>query len=114
METLSERLKRIRELKGFATQDALAKAAKIPQSFVGALEAGNQQTSSYLPELAHALGVDAYYLKTGIEVMICNDKDINAIAELMAASSKEGRAIMLYKAREIAKDYPKHDTAKAA
>lgn len=114
MGTIGQRLRKIREQRGL-TQEALSAASGIAQSTIQGIEDGSRgKRPSSLIELAHALGVDAYYLKTGIEVMICNDKDINAIAELMAASSKEGRAIMLYKAREIAKDYPKHDTAKAA
>ncbi len=64
MTTLSERLKKEREAKGWS-QDDLAREAKIRQSFIGALEAKGQRTSGYLPEIAHALGVDAYWLKTG-------------------------------------------------
>jgi transcriptional regulator with XRE-family HTH domain len=64
METLATRLKKAREDKGW-TQTELAANAKVKQSFIGALEAKNQKTSGWLPEIAHALGVDAYWLKTG-------------------------------------------------
>lgn len=64
METLAERLKREREAKGWS-QPELAKRSGVKQSFIGALEARNQGNSSYLPELANALGVDCYWLKTG-------------------------------------------------
>lgn len=65
MKTLADRLKEERDARGW-TQPELANRAKIAQSFVGALEAGNQKSSGWLPEIAHALGVDAYWLKTGL------------------------------------------------
>lgn len=64
MNDLAERLKRERERKGWS-QVEFAKNSGVKQSFIGALEARNQENSSWLPELAHALGVDAYWLKTG-------------------------------------------------
>ncbi len=64
MQKLKDRLKAEREALGWS-QLELARAAKIRQSFIGALEAGNQKSSGYVPEIAHALGVDAYWLKTG-------------------------------------------------
>jgi transcriptional regulator with XRE-family HTH domain len=64
MSSLAQRMRACREAKSW-TQPELAKKAKVTQSFIGALEAGNQKTSGYLPEIAHALGVDAYWLKTG-------------------------------------------------
>lgn len=64
MSALSDRLRAERERKGWS-QDDLAREAKIRQSFIGALESKGQKTSGYLPEIAHALGVDAYWLKTG-------------------------------------------------
>lgn len=64
MSSLSDRLRAERECKGWS-QDDLAREAKIRQSFIGALESKGQKTSGYLPEIAHALGVDAYWLKTG-------------------------------------------------
>lgn len=64
MESLAKRLIDARTKKEW-TQEDLAKKAKIRQSFIGALESGAQKTSGYLPEIAHVLGVDAYWLKTG-------------------------------------------------
>lgn len=64
MDTLAERLRREREAKGWS-QPELARRSGVKQSFIGALEAHNQVSSSYLPELARALGVDCYWLKTG-------------------------------------------------
>ena len=64
METLADRLKHERNRQGWS-QDDLAARAGVKQSFIGALEAGNQRTSGYLPEIANALGVDTYWLKTG-------------------------------------------------
>lgn len=62
--TLAERLLSERERHGWS-QEVLAKKARIATSFIGALETGAQKTSGYLPEIAHALGVSAYWLKTG-------------------------------------------------
>jgi len=64
MKTLADRLKEERDARGW-NQPELAREAGIAQSFVGALEAGNQKSSGWLPEIAHALRVDAYWLKTG-------------------------------------------------
>lgn len=64
MKTLADRLKDERDALGWS-QPELARRSGVKQSFIGALEAGNQKSSSWLPELAHALKVDAYWLKTG-------------------------------------------------
>lgn len=64
MESLAQRLITTRLEKKWS-QDDLANKVGIRQSFIGALEAGNQKTSGWLPEIAYALGVDAYWLKTG-------------------------------------------------
>lgn len=114
METLANRLIRLRQEKGFATQEALAKAARIRQSFIGAFEAGNQKTSGYLPEIAHALGVDAYYLKTGIESLTSGDSMIHEVVQRMQRMSREGKAIVLDKAKDMENQYPKRSEAKAA
>jgi len=62
--SIAKRIKVERERKRW-TQQELAEKAGIRQSFIGALESNNQKGSSWLPEIAHALGVDAYWLKTG-------------------------------------------------
>ena len=69
MKPIAKRIKEAREAKGWSGTD-LAKHAGIRQSFIGAIESGAQETSGYLPEIAHALGVDAYWLKTGTEPII--------------------------------------------
>lgn len=106
MNSLAERLIQTRLAKGFTSQEALAKTAKIPQSFTGALEAGNQQNSKYLPEIAHALGVDAYWLKTGIRTLVAGDQKIDDVVEAMKQMSSEGKAIVLHEARKALADYP--------
>lgn len=73
MKPIAKRIKEAREAKGWSGTD-LAKHAGIRQSFIGAIESGAQETSGYLPEIAHALGVDAYWLKTGTEPIIGGDK----------------------------------------
>ena len=105
METLGERIKRLREAKGM-TQDQLAKAAGCAQSTIGTLEKDGRTTRPDLIMIAHALGVDAYYLKTGVDSIIGGDKTINDVVALMKLMSSEGRAITVYKAREIAAEYP--------
>lgn len=105
MTTLATRIKNLRDGKGWSQED-LAKKAGIRQSFIGALESRGQQTSGFLPEIANALGVDAYWLKTGIETIIAGDKRINEVVKLLEQTSSEGRAIVLDKARDIAKQYP--------
>lgn len=106
MTSLATRLMETRLEKGFASQEALAKAAKIRQSFIGALEAGNQQNSGYLPEIAHALGVDAYWLKTGIKTLVAGDQKIDDVVEAMKRMSSDGKAIVLHEAKKALADYP--------
>lgn len=64
MKTLAERLQETREEKELSQQE-LAARVKISQSFIGALETGRQKTSKWLPEIALALGVNPFWLKTG-------------------------------------------------
>mgnify|MGYP001001456338 CR=1 FL=1 len=64
MNTLAKRLKECREEKNWSQED-LAAAANVGQSLIGNLESGNQNSSASIPEMAHALGVNAYWLKTG-------------------------------------------------
>ena len=67
MDTLANRLKREREIKGI-TQDALAKLVgrKKRQSLISNLESGTYKSSPWLPEIAYALGLHAMWLKNGI------------------------------------------------
>ncbi len=57
--------------------------------------------------IAHALGVDAYWLKTGIETIIAGDKRINEVVKLMQRTADDGRLVVLDKARDIARDHPR-------
>lgn len=113
MKTLADRLRKSRKAKGWSGPQ-LAKKAGIGQSFIGALESGAQESSGWLPEIAHALGVDAYWLKTGVEPIIGGDKRIDEIVRLLKETSDTGRAIVLDKARDMAKQYPNSGEAKAA
>lgn len=66
METIGERVKRIRATKGWSQAD-LVRNSKLPQSTVASIENDSRtKESSALIDVAHALGVDAYYLKTGL------------------------------------------------
>lgn len=59
--------------------------------------------------IAYALGVDVYYLKTGIETLLCGDKAIHEVAGLMQTMISEGKAVVLDKARDAAREYPKSE-----
>lgn len=63
--SLSERLRSTRKAKKL-TQLQLSKEAGINQSTLSQLELGLMKTTTQLPALAQALGVDAYWLQTGV------------------------------------------------
>lgn len=66
METLADRLKKAREEKGM-NQTELAKKAHLKnQSIIGSLESGHRKSSSHIPAIAQALGVEALWLADGI------------------------------------------------
>ena len=48
------------------TQDQLAKLAKITQPTLSALERGESQGSTHLSIIADALGVNSFWLETGV------------------------------------------------
>jgi len=64
MNTLKERLAAAREAMGL-TQAQLGQKVGAGQSLISNLESGTNLSSTSLPEIAHALGVSAYWLKTG-------------------------------------------------
>lgn len=135
--TLSKRLTAARKKRGW-TQMQLVAASKVKQSFIGALEAGNQKSSSWLPEIAHALNVDAFWLKTGkgkipeifsdciteqncmaIEepqsayVVNMPNSLQNELATIAAKISDEGLHRLIGQAIQLAQDYPR-DLSKTA
>lgn len=113
METLGERIKRLRDSKGYS-QGELGKLIGAGQSTISTLEKDGRTTRPDLILLAHALGVDAYYLKTGVETLLCGDSIIHEVANLMKRMDREGKVIVLDKARDMEKQYPKQSEAKAA
>lgn len=64
--SFADRLKTERERLGLS-QDELAKLVdkKKKQSFISNFETGARKGTTWIVEIAHALGVDAYWLKTG-------------------------------------------------
>lgn len=64
--TLAERLIAARTSRGFG-QDVVAKLAKMSQQSYSDLERGKSKGTTRIGSLAHVLGVDAYWLETGIE-----------------------------------------------
>lgn len=66
METIGERVKRLRTARGLKQQE-LADKAGLAQSTISGVEKGDRQINpSSLVELAHVLRTEAYYLKYGI------------------------------------------------
>lgn len=63
---LKDRLKAARKNANKSQAD-VAEAIKITQSAYSQLETGRVDSSSHLPAIARYLGVDAYWLQTGIE-----------------------------------------------
>ncbi len=64
MNTLAERLRQTRKQAGL-TQGELCKRVGITQPTYSDLETGKQISTSYLPQIADLLGVDALWLATG-------------------------------------------------
>lgn len=65
METIGERVKRLRTARGLS-QIALGTKAGVAQPTISGIEKGERQIQpSSLIELAHALHTEAYYLKYG-------------------------------------------------
>lgn len=82
-EKLGDRVKRVREERHL-TQEQLAVKIGIRQSHIGNVEK-NTRGTTMVAEIAHALGVDAYWLKTGIETITAGDAKINEVVRLMLA-----------------------------
>ncbi len=66
MKTLAERLRSARKEAGLTQHELTRRAGLKGQSIIGGLESGGQLTSSYLPQLAAALGVNALWLAEGV------------------------------------------------
>lgn len=103
MDTLAERLKRLRDAAGM-TQEALAKKAGLKNpSIIGMLETGKRHRSSHIPALASALGVDALQLQFGSRIFpsqmskspSAEDPCITAVVAMMRATDKTGREVAL-------------------
>jgi transcriptional regulator with XRE-family HTH domain len=63
MTALGDRVRQVREERGW-TQTELAKRAKIPQSSISTLESGQTKGSPHIVEIALALGVSVYWLRS--------------------------------------------------
>lgn len=65
METIGQRVIRTRKEKGW-NQATLVRESKLPQSTIASIENDSRtKESSAIIDVAHTLGVDAYWLKTG-------------------------------------------------
>lgn len=112
METLGQRIKRLRKEKGM-TQEALAKASGSAQSTISTLEADLRGKRPDLLAIADALGVDVYYLRSGITRLPTTDPRIVEVAALMQCMTDVGKAIVLDKARDMAKEHRKASMSQA-
>lgn len=63
MSALGDRVRQVRLERGW-TQKELARRARIPQSSVSTLETGGQKGSPHIVEVALALGVSVYWLRS--------------------------------------------------
>jgi transcriptional regulator with XRE-family HTH domain len=77
--TIGKRLKQARKTAKM-TQQMLANLSGVSQTRISGLESGLQSSSSFVPELANALGVDITWLKTGVDSK--NNKPIISALEL--------------------------------
>lgn len=64
MSALGDRVRQVREEKGW-TQKRLAEKARVPQSSISNLEIGKHKGSPHIVEIANALGVNVYWLRSG-------------------------------------------------
>lgn len=114
LESLGDRLARLRLSKDL-TQVQLAKLAGVGQSTIASIEGkARAKVPGSLIDIAHALGVDAYYLKYGITQMVAGDKTINQIVDILKITAKEGKAVILDKAIDIQQQYPSINIGKQA
>lgn len=66
MENLAKRLLKKREEAGLSQAQLAAKAKLKNQSIIGMLESGARKSSSHIPAIANALGVESLWLSSGI------------------------------------------------
>lgn len=65
MKTIGERLRYARNLKVWS-QDALSDISGVKQGTISKLERGDSQTSTFIPQLAHALDCSPMWLAEGV------------------------------------------------
>ena len=112
MNSLAERLASAREAAGL-TQDQLGKKVSAGQSLISNLENGENHSSTKLPEIAHALGVSAYWLKTGNGQRTTGHltDDEQRILNGFRLMGQEGRKMMLSLADTKLNEVPKQSAA---
>lgn len=76
LSTVGKRISYAREVRGIASQQALADLVGVSQSTIGNLEADTRKRPRNLLKLAEALGVNPEWLETGEGPMIspCRDE----------------------------------------
>lgn len=106
MTTFADRLKESRVRAGL-TQEGLAKAiGQKSQSVISSIESGQNKSTSYLPEIAKAVGVDAFWLKTGkgSPNSAALKPDEQLILEAFRLFDDDRREVWLLMARQTVKD----------
>lgn len=81
MSAIGDRIRQIRKERRM-TQIELASLANISQTTLSQLESGRNDTSKELPTIAQVLGVDVYWLQTGIETSPISSTTIPNYAEV--------------------------------
>ena len=102
---IGTRIKEVRKARNI-TQANLAKLAQTNQSAFSQLESGELNNSTSLPSIAHVLGVNAYWLETGIgspdvgyveptTIQHKHDVLIEQMIELMQLTDDNGKLKMI-------------------
>lgn len=91
MDTFSDRLKWARERAGF-NQTELARRVGIAASSINQMETQPRKGSRHMSQLARVLGVNAYWLETGIGQPTGMSEAATRVAELFARLTPEQQA----------------------
>lgn len=106
MENLAERLANIRREKKFTQKELAKKAGLKNQSIIGNLENGHRKSSSYIPAIAQALGVEPLWLSEGKLPKFKEKQTLNfdeSVLKLLGISSNEAALDILVDLQEFVK-----------
>lgn len=92
--TVGARIREVRDLLRMK-RPALAKLAGVPYPTLAGLEGGDQASSTQLPAIAHALGVNAFWLQTGEGPKWLSDSPNRVSDEPMAYGGPASQSVTL-------------------